>query len=413
MQRAWSASVTHGFNPSYTPTIYPFDCAGTSFYAFSGFANPFGNCGLGSWGTGLGAIYLETEEWLSGNEDVSNHEYGHALMHRAYSNEWYPNTGGGSHSVFPQPTGFAWSEGWATFYTQIVNNDGNYNGWGNLETKSSIPNSTTGEVNEWRVAQALVDLWDTNVDGEDNSHILYSKFISTMQSNNSNNLTTFWSQLKNTLPSWEKYFGSKSLIYNTIPVVLESYTFLSVSISGPTSLEFKQQGTWTANVSGGSGSHTYKWYRSSDGGSSWGGVIGTSSTFTTTMLFNDFVLRCDILDTQTNETDSDTHNVEYFDGLPKKASDVQERPNSYALNSNYPNPFNPTTTIKYQLKENGFVSLKVFDLLGKEVASLVNENKSAGFYETVFDASDLTSGLYIYKLTVNGFVSTKKMLLTK
>ncbi len=87
--------------------------------------------------------------------------------------------------------------------------------------------------------------------------------------------------------------------------------------------------------------------------------------------------------------------------------------------NNYPNPFNPTTTISYQLPEKSFVTLKVFDILGKEVATLVNENKSAGYHTVVFNAGHsergrgMTSGVYIYTLSANGIVQTKKMLLTK
>ena len=89
-----------------------------------------------------------------------------------------------------------------------------------------------------------------------------------------------------------------------------------------------------------------------------------------------------------------------------------EKPNEYSI-ANYPNPFNPTTTINYQLPENGFVTIKVYDVLGKEVVMLVNENKSAGYYNVNFDASKLTSGVYIYTINANGFAQTKKMLLMK
>ncbi|MCL4548222.1 MAG: T9SS type A sorting domain-containing protein [Bacteroidetes bacterium] len=91
---------------------------------------------------------------------------------------------------------------------------------------------------------------------------------------------------------------------------------------------------------------------------------------------------------------------------------VKEIPDGYAV-TNYPNPFNPTTTINYQLPENGFVTIKVYDVLGKEVATLVNENKSAGYYNVNFDASKLTSGVYIYTISANGFIQSKKMLLMK
>jgi hypothetical protein len=88
-------------------------------------------------------------------------------------------------------------------------------------------------------------------------------------------------------------------------------------------------------------------------------------------------------------------------------------PDSYNLAQNYPNPFNPITTIKYSIPESGNVSLKVYDMLGKQVASLVNEEKSRGVYSVIFDASNLSSGVYFYKLQSGSFTETKKMLLLK
>jgi hypothetical protein len=85
----------------------------------------------------------------------------------------------------------------------------------------------------------------------------------------------------------------------------------------------------------------------------------------------------------------------------------------YQLLENYPNPFNPSTKISYSIKEEGLVTLKVYDILGKEIATLVNENKPTGLYEAVFDASSLPSGLYIYKIQSGSFTDAKKMLLTK
>ena len=98
--------------------------------------------------------------------------------------------------------------------------------------------------------------------------------------------------------------------------------------------------------------------------------------------------------------------------LKQNVTVASELPMEYSL-SNYPNPFNPSTTINYQLPENGFVTIKVYDVLGKEVATLVNENKSAGYYNVSFDASKLTSGVYIYTISANGFIQSKKMLLMK
>ncbi len=88
-------------------------------------------------------------------------------------------------------------------------------------------------------------------------------------------------------------------------------------------------------------------------------------------------------------------------------------PTEYTLYSNYPNPFNPSTVIRYAIPGDGFVTLKVYDMLGKEVASLVNEKQEQGIYSANFDASKLSSGVYIYKLQVNNFTAAKKMVLIR
>ncbi len=88
-------------------------------------------------------------------------------------------------------------------------------------------------------------------------------------------------------------------------------------------------------------------------------------------------------------------------------------PKTFTLAQNYPNPFNPSTTINYELPATVHVSLKVFNLLGQEVATLVNEIKPAGIYQVRFDARDLASGLYIYRLIAGSYNSTKKFLLIK
>ncbi|MFA5870797.1 MAG: fibronectin type III domain-containing protein [Candidatus Paceibacterota bacterium] len=88
-------------------------------------------------------------------------------------------------------------------------------------------------------------------------------------------------------------------------------------------------------------------------------------------------------------------------------------PTEFKLAQNYPNPFNPTTTITYQLPQSGNVVLKVFDILGNEIKTLVNEQKEIGSYTVEFDASSLASGLYIYQLRVNDYSSIKKMILMK
>jgi hypothetical protein len=91
----------------------------------------------------------------------------------------------------------------------------------------------------------------------------------------------------------------------------------------------------------------------------------------------------------------------------------KDLPTRFALSQNYPNPFNPTTKISYEIPEAGLVILKVYDLLGNEVAELVNGNRQAGRYKVEFTGGNLASGVYIYKLSVNDFVSTKKMILMR
>lgn len=88
-------------------------------------------------------------------------------------------------------------------------------------------------------------------------------------------------------------------------------------------------------------------------------------------------------------------------------------PEGYSLSQNYPNPFNPVTNIKFSVPKAGLVTLKVYDITGKEVASLVNQNMNAGSYTFDFDASHLSSGAYFYRLSSDGFTDVKKMMLIK
>lgn len=90
-----------------------------------------------------------------------------------------------------------------------------------------------------------------------------------------------------------------------------------------------------------------------------------------------------------------------------------EIPNQYSLSQNYPNPFNPTTTIKYGIPKAGIVTLKIYDLLGREVTTLVNERKDPGVYNVDFNATNLASGIYLYKITSGDFSAVKKMMLVK
>jgi hypothetical protein len=100
-------------------------------------------------------------------------------------------------------------------------------------------------------------------------------------------------------------------------------------------------------------------------------------------------------------------------GVMGISNNISMIPVGYKLNQNYPNPFNPSTTINYQVPELSFVTIKVYDVLGSEVGALVNEEKSVGSYKVEFNASDLSSGIYFYRLQAGSFVETKKMVLIK
>ncbi len=96
--------------------------------------------------------------------------------------------------------------------------------------------------------------------------------------------------------------------------------------------------------------------------------------------------------------------------------DVEDQsvlPTRYELSQNYPNPFNPTTVINYSVMNKGNVSLKVFNILGQEVATLINKEHAPGVYQVNFDASTLSTGMYIYQIQAGSFVTSKKMLLIK
>ena len=94
-------------------------------------------------------------------------------------------------------------------------------------------------------------------------------------------------------------------------------------------------------------------------------------------------------------------------------SGIENTPSTFALYQNYPNPFNPTTTIKYQIADAVNVALKVYDMLGREVATLVNGTIESGSHEAIWDAQNLPSGVYVYRLNAGNFVEMKKMLLVK
>lgn len=98
---------------------------------------------------------------------------------------------------------------------------------------------------------------------------------------------------------------------------------------------------------------------------------------------------------------------------PTSVKDLKKQPDNYFLSQNYPNPFNPSTKINFGLKEAGHVSVKVYNILGNEIATLVNGYYSSGSYSTDFHAGSLSSGVYFYRITTNGYSEIRKMILEK
>jgi hypothetical protein len=99
--------------------------------------------------------------------------------------------------------------------------------------------------------------------------------------------------------------------------------------------------------------------------------------------------------------------------LAATAEQTPELPREFTLSQNYPNPFNPTTTIKYDLPIDAHVTLKLYDVLGREVLTLVNEQAKAGYHSTTLDASRLSSGVYFYRIQAGQFSQTKKLILVR
>jgi len=116
----------------------------------------------------------------------------------------------------------------------------------------------------------------------------------------------------------------------------------------------------------------------------------------------------DIINLNVNDQSDSLFAIKDISGIEE-----DEIPESYKLFNNYPNPFNPTTKIKYQIPELSLITIRVYDVLGKEIATLVNEEKPVGNYEVDFDGTNLTSGIYFYRLQAGDYIETKKMILLR
>ncbi|NIR50858.1 S8 family serine peptidase [candidate division KSB1 bacterium] len=202
---------------------------------------------------------------------------------------------------------------------------------------------------------------------------------------------------------------------------------LSVTISGPSSVEPDVIETWTANVTGGSGSISYQWYVRYEGSSTWN-TLGTnqdqSHSFSEPGTTND--LKVEV--TSDGEFAEDTHAVYVTSGgggISKEGNETAQLPQQFALHQNHPNPFNPTTEIRYDLPVAGEVTLSIFNVMGQKIRTLIEEQKPAGFHRIFWDGRDelgrqVGSGVFLYRISVrpndsgaSPFEAVRKMTLLR
>lgn len=199
---------------------------------------------------------------------------------------------------------------------------------------------------------------------------------------------------------------------------------LSVSISGAQNVVTPQSVTYTATASYGATPYqSYMWYKKDTGSSSWT-YLGSSSSNSKSIYFsnpaNDTQLKVTVEDANLEYATSIPYNVFMSNGGGGgfKIVSGEALPETFSLSNNYPNPFNPTTQIKFELPESAEVTVKVYNVMGQEVVTLVNTQMKAGFHNTTFKADNLASGLYIARLTAVGssgeqFTQEIKMQLIK
>lgn len=197
---------------------------------------------------------------------------------------------------------------------------------------------------------------------------------------------------------------------------------LMVEISGPNSVESGTPATFTANGKYGNPPYqTYYWYKRPFGGS-WSYIgTGQSKNVTFNYIGNPMAqLKVTIEDYSLDYADgfksvsiySDCGDPQGPGELCKYRNTTLDLPEYYELNQNYPNPFNPNTKIKFALPEVSNVSIKIYNIMGQEVATLMNSNMSAGYHERNFDAGNLSSGMYIARFEAignSGFQFTKQI----
>lgn len=240
-------------------------------------------------------------------------------------------------------------------------------------------------------------------------------------------------------PHYDDNYGEYQQGWKYQEISFTIYAPLTATMSGPSSLSNGQSGTFTVTASGGKSPYTYSWSyyvycdevlslpASAEGGEitpnavpcgSWFSIYNTTNTVTKTSDGRTFDIKCIVTDAN-NSTYTVTKTVTGSGAAMMKES-INESAAVAIENENYsesletnPNPFNPTTKISFSIPDAGHVSLKVYDILGREVAELANKIFSTGRYEFEFNASNLPSGVYITALITEKSTLTKKIMLVK
>jgi hypothetical protein len=315
------------------------------------------------------------------------------------------------------------------FYYEYISDMGYHS---DLYVKERTLSGTTWSsgtlIQSWANVESLVSITNTS---DNKSHIVYEGTLSVSYRNYNG---SSWSS-ESTIATDGYSNPTISSVSNDLFVVYKSYSsgyvkYLQYDTNplSPQNLIVSANGyfhpvlTWNANtepdLSG------YQVWRKQNAGGSWT-LIGspTTNSFTdnqmlTNLPYSDIYYKIRAKDIQNHYSDYSLE-VNIKGTLNKSNDDVAEAnenaplPTEYKLAQNYPNPFNPSTKIVYDMPKNNQVSLKVYNSLGKEVSELVNGFQQAGSYSVTFDASNLPSGVYFYKLQVGDFIQSKKMLIIK
>lgn len=352
------------------------------------------------------------EEWAL-SSDVIYHEYTHNAINRVYGG-WIGNPGEDTQAS-------AMDEGLSDYFACTVNDDpilGESVGVSrNLDNNTLYWIANLGAHRNGQVIGGAV--WDVRqAVGKTIADRLFFKALRITP--RARNFEDYGYNM--VLADWQYYNGShesqiqQAFANHRISVPSPA---LSVGLAGPAYLNNGDQGTWTANISYGSGSKTFKWYHN-------GSLRRTRTTSSNTDSHTDygwesFTLRVDV----TNNGESASRSFYVYvagegcgdnqilcqrlaEGLPEGL------PEKFALEGNFPNPFGSTTQIKFALPETVPVTLVVYDALGREVARPVNRQLNAGYHVTTFEAKDLPSGVYVYRFRAGDtFAETGKMVIVK